>query len=961
MLNNKISKAVRLAIAFGAVSVTATSAVAAEGEESIEKIEITGSAIKRTDMEGALPVQVIGRDFIDQSGFASVPDLLQSLPSMQGFTTPADSVGGGGGGTATASLRDIGAEYTLVLLNGRRTAPLGSGSAVDLNTIPLAMIERVEILTDGASALYGSDAIAGVVNFILRDEVDQTTVNARYYQPQESGGGSYTASIVTGFGDLDEDGFSLSLGYSFDSKEQLKSAERDFAKTGILSFQHDGQEKYLLASSSNAIPGNVRVRHLPYNDDGTPVLNDKGEHNTTFAAFNPYFEKNGECAPDNAPNGNFCEYDFTKTLEIYPESERHSFVANFNFEVTEDIQLYSELTATDYSQISRIAPYPTGEFEIALDSDLANEYVHPYLPGKLNEHELATVDSIRPRWRALAGGNRITNWESDSYHFVVGSKGYIFDLIDYDTYFTVSKNKRTQTYVDGWPLSSAFVPALEAGQINIFETPDNFDDPERAKIVQDTMYKGHYMTNEIEMKAFNFKGSLPVFELPAGTVYAAFGVDVRDYEYTSTNDENTRNGQILFENPRTDYAFSRDNLGVFTEFAIPVLDNLELSAALRYDEVSEVDGQSIIYASGSGLSRDNVPGGPVGVKMDDTTYKLSFRYQATEDLLVRGSYGTGFKAPSILEIARPLVNFGVTSGSYKCELGNHPLAYLCQDGEAQYENFVSGNAELVPETSTQSTIGFVYSPSTDFGVTIDYFEIELENKVSEVSEAQIFADPVKHANLFRTRFNPGTGDTELAIIERALNIGQEINRGVDYSFELKNDLSFGTLNTKLSGTYFIERRYTDPGTDGSNPSDWLTSMGQFGTNDEVTFRNMLSLSNTLSHGDFVHTFNYRWRSGYLDQRQNEGTSCLVRVGKPTDPVVCADTIQLRVPSVGYMDYQTTYLGFENTSITFGINNLFDKQPPLSLRRAGSGHQVGYDPRYTDVYGRTFYVNATYSF
>ncbi|WP_240657328.1 TonB-dependent receptor domain-containing protein [Pseudoalteromonas rubra] len=947
---------------YGAVSATAFAANAEEaGEEGIEKIEITGSAIKRTDMEGALPVQVIGRDAIDRAGVTSVPELMQSLPSMQGFTTPSDSVGGSGGGVSTASLRDIGEEYTLVLLNGRRLAPLGSGSAIDLNTIPLAMVERVEILTDGASALYGSDAIAGVVNFILKDDVNETTVSARYYSPQESGGSSWTASLVTGFGDFDQDGFNVTVALSHDRKDQLAATDREFSKTGILPFRHDGQDKYLLASSSNAIPGNVRVQHKKVGADGNFELDDDGDFVTEFESFNPYFEKNGQCAPDNAPNGDFCEYDFTKTLEINPESDRDSIIANINVAITDDIQAYSEMSFTNFETTYRIAPYPTGEFLLPLDSDLVKDYVTPYLSNHMTEKEIEGVTQVRARWRALAGGNRTGTWDTTGTHFVLGTKGYVFDLIDFDTYFTFSKNEREQNYVTGFPLTSKFVPALESGQINIFETPDHFEDPERAKVVADTMYNGPFGKTTVEMKAFNFKGSLPVFELPAGTVYAAFGLDYRDYEYDFWASETNRAGHILFEDPATEYNFARDNLGIFTEFAIPVIEDLELSAALRYDEVSSMDGQAVRYEIGGAPAADNLPRGTIGKDMDDTTYKVSFRYQMTDDFLLRGSYGTGFKAPSMLEIGRPLVNFGVTSGSYKCNLGSHPLANLCLPGEIQYAVFAAGNAELVPETSTQSTFGFVYSPSTDFGLTLDYWEIELEDKVSEVEEAQIFGDPAKYPELFTTRYNPSTQDDELAIIESSVNIGKEINRGVDYSINLLNEYSFGSLNTRLSGTYFIERVYTSPGTDGSNPDDWLTSMGRFGPDNEVTFRNIMSLSNTLTTGDFVQTLNYRWRSGYMDQAQNRGDSCLVRVGKPTDPVVCSDTVQLRVPSYGLVDYQMTYLGLENTVLSFGINNLLDKQPPLSLRRAGAGHQVGFDPRYTDTLGRTFYLNAQYTF
>ncbi|WP_175442070.1 TonB-dependent receptor plug domain-containing protein, partial [Pseudoalteromonas byunsanensis] len=259
MLNSKVSKAVRLAIAFGAASTAAFSAntFAAEGEEKVERIEVTGSAIKRTDLEGALPLDVIDASAIAKSGVTSVPDLIANLPAMQGFTAAGESVGGGGGGVQTASLRNLGSEYTLVLLNGRRMVSSDSGGTIDLNSIPLSAIKRVEILKDGASALYGSDAIAGVVNFILKDDVQNTTISARYDKPKDTSSSNF--SITTGFGDLSVDGFNITAAYSRDEQDNLRSVDRDFAKTGFISFEHSGQDLLAVAGSSSAIPGNAYV------------------------------------------------------------------------------------------------------------------------------------------------------------------------------------------------------------------------------------------------------------------------------------------------------------------------------------------------------------------------------------------------------------------------------------------------------------------------------------------------------------------------------------------------------------------------------------------------------------------------------------------------------------------------------------------------------------------------------
>lgn len=242
-----IAKSIRIALIGGVTAATfaAPVVVAAEtGIAEVERITVTGSAIKRTDLEGALPITVISRADIDRSGVTNTAELVQQLPSMQGFTTSSDSVGGDGGGTQTASIHNLGEEYTLVLINGRRLAPADSGSSIDVSSIPISAIERVEVLTDGASALYGSDAIAGVVNFIMKENFQGFSVNARYDKPEEDGGSGYDVGFTTGFGDIDTDGFNVMLSYSHNDREQLKATDRDYASSGIIPFNNNDRDLY---------------------------------------------------------------------------------------------------------------------------------------------------------------------------------------------------------------------------------------------------------------------------------------------------------------------------------------------------------------------------------------------------------------------------------------------------------------------------------------------------------------------------------------------------------------------------------------------------------------------------------------------------------------------------------------------------------------------------------------------
>lgn len=928
--NNFLANSVRLALVGGvaALAFTSVAAIAAEAQgEKIERIEVTGSSIKRTDMEGSLPITVISREDIDRTGLTSAGDLVQSLPSMQGFTTDADSVGGGGGGVKSASLRGLGASYTLVLMNGRRMAPRGSGSTIDLNSIPLAAIERVEVLTDGASALYGSDAIAGVVNFITKKDLQGFNVAARYNKPQESGGTSSNLSFTGGFGDYEKDGFNILFSVGHDEQEQLKATDRDFAKSGIINFSRNNQEYYYVKGSPNAIPGNARAYYM---EDGV----------RKNVVFNPYLKTNGNCAPDNFQVGDLCQFDYTTTVEILPESSRDSVILGADFALTDDIKLFANMMYSDFSQTTRIAPNATGFFTIPTDSPLVDQWVIPNLTQAQRDN-LVRVDA---QWRALPLGGRATEWNTKSTHIVTGIEGLAGE-IDYSAAFTYSKNDTDENVAGGYPLFDEFMTLMGTGKVDIFATPDQISQEGKDLLAQ-TQFNGNWSNDTTEVKALDAKASMPIFETSAGTAYLGTGAEFRNTHYVSSIAEANKQDLLLGSNTGTEYDLARDSYGAFVELIVPVITDLELTGSLRYDNVGAITNDFAYDDAGVAIPGSST----VNDSESAVTYKISVRYQATEDLLLRASTGTGFKVPSMLSIANPRVDFGVTSGSYDCPFAgtSDPLATLCPTSAQQYEAFSEGNAKLKPETSKQYSIGFVYAPDSDFSFSLDYWNIELSDMVTSVTESQIMADPARYRDLFTTKLNKGTGEEEIAIVYSDVNVGKSKNAGYDWNLTLGHDLSFGRLNNTLSGTYITNSEYTRPGTE----NDWISSLGRFGDDDAVVFRTTAQLVSTLKTGDFDNSVTIRYRSGYADQEN------YVREGS-----ISGDDklIQLAVPSYTTVNFQTQYTVIDDLKLSFGINNLFDVAPPLSLRASGAGHQVGYDPRYTDSLGRTFYASVDYKF
>ena len=911
-----------------ALAVPFSGAMAQDQEgEMLEEITVTGSAIKRIDLNEALPIQVLTADDLDRAGITNAADMIEAIPAMQGYFTESDSVGGGGGGIRTANLRAIGSQYTLSLLDGRRMAPAYSGSDVDLSNIPLAAVEQVQILTDGASALYGSDAIAGVVNFILKDSVQETTVNLRTDLPETSGGSQWNFDIVTGFGDIDEDGYSLVASYSHQDQEQLKASERDFAKTGFVFFSHEGQDLYFQNSSANAIPGNSYIYGPGFS--------------TFIRGFNPDALSNGGvCASQTTPDGETCRFDYTSTLEILPESKRDSITLNGKYEFNENLRGFGTILASQYAMTARIAPYPTGEIPLWSSSqtgpmsDLVANEVWPHLTAA----EQAAAGEITGTWRAVPASNRTTEYKIDSYNYIFGLEGNT-SRFDYTAAVTHATTDIEQNYPTGWLLLDEFVNVASAGAFNIFAQQQDFTDADQEALAP-AVYSGPWDVNKTTMTGFDAGGSMPIFEMAGGDSMLAVGFDYRTTTYERSIADANRDELLLFLSKDTAYELDRDQYGLFAEVLFPFAENFETSVSVRYDDIS--------------ATQDKLAGtGNIDEGDSDTTYKISGLWNVTDAIAFRASYGTGFKAPSMREIGEPRSEFGVTSGTFVCPFtAPDPLAQYCRNSATgdQYDVFRQGSGGLKFETSTQYTFGTVLTPLDNLDITIDYWNIELEDLVERLTEQQIFDNPTLYRDLYTTKTNLATGQEFLAIIQAAVNGGTRKQDGVDYAFNYGMELGGGSaqLDLFLQGTYIIEAVSSLTG----------SSLGRFGNDDGVVFRNVANIGGTLYHGNFTHTLWANYRDGYYDQAQTVevlGTGVPLGQGPDID-------VQLQVPSYTLANYSLRYMMLEDSlGLTLGISNLFDKQPPLSLRTSGSGHQVGWDPRFVDAFGRTWYLQANYGF
>jgi iron complex outermembrane receptor protein len=908
--------------------------------QDVQRVEITGSAIKRVDAEGSLPVQVIRREEIERTGATSVVELIQRLPAMMGATTESASVGGGGAGFAGASVHNIGETRTLVLLNGRRLAQFGGqtltgfGAAIDLNTLPLSAIDRVEVLTDGASALYGSDAVAGVVNFITRRNSTEGDLMVGYSDPRGKGAEEQRFSISKGFGDLETNGFNVFAALSIDKRKPLNAVDRDAAKTGVINFNHAGKRYQAFLGSPSAIPGNV------LDDDGDIV--------------SPYYLANGACAPGNvpfvpnlatAPNKVACYFDFVAALEIFPERERANFLVSGDVKLGQNHTLYADLLLSKTESTGIIAPVP-GSVSIPRSSPLYDQYLTP-VSGQ--NGSTFTQDTVA-FYRVADLGRRADANKSEFSNFVVGSRGLI-GAWDYDAGIGYSKNDFANS-ISGYPGALALAALRASGALNPFVGPGEM--PQSSlDAIRGIVYNGYWDGGTSELTSADFRVSRSLMNLGGGPLQVAAGVN---YYQEKFQGKPSLFAQALLTNPVTGelcdandptkpcdqrfgdaaaivpYSADRKVWGVFGEINAPITKQLEANVGIRHDNYDDVG--------------------------NTTNGKLSLKFRPTTGLLFRGSVGTGFKAPTVPQLNAALQSYGVTSSPYNCtpELAQvaASLNAQCQPNGRQYDVLAGGNPLLKPEKSRQATLGMVFEPSQALSIGVDFWWVGIKDAFGQISEQEAFDNPLQYLGSWSTQLDIATGITYLAYNQANLNLGKAYYSGIDFDVQGRMNTGFGRLNTRLVATYMArERLQLVPGGEYYNPIGVNEPSLQY-----VSFRWQGRGEASLKTGNWTNTLAMNFKTGYKD------VVATVEVLGPNDTNTGQyEDVQLTIGDYLTFDWQTQYQFNKNLSLTLGVLNLLDKKVPLSLAQggAGKGQMFGYDDRYHDIRGRTIYGNVNFKF
>ena len=900
-----------------------------DANSNLAEIVVTGTSIKGLDAVGALPVTVLKAEDISRTGATSAEDLFRyiSSASSSGSTVQAQATGFQTGSISTISLRGLGSARTLILINGRRSAPYGGGStgtagnSVDISSIPVAAIERVEILQDGASAIYGSDAIAGVVNFILKEDFQGIDASVYGGAPTRSGGGTeQQGNFFGGIGDLKTDRYNVTLGLSFDHTNSILGSSRPFATRYSPQFGND-------VTSSFAFPANIAV--FPTTPGKPTTINPSA----------------GNCAPFSVPSDiNFpaqCRFDNSPFDSVQPDTKKGNGLLNAHYQISDTTQLYAELEFAHVETLTQVQPVPLsfqnpllpGNPFLAFQANLlATQYPtyhnpaitptaaafllppsSPYYPTAFAAANGMVGVPLNLIYRDFANGVRLEEDTSDTTRAVGGWKGSLAGW-DFDTAVLYSEVKVKEDLKSGFPLYSKIMPLLDGGTINPFGTTT---DPSALAAAKATEFVGQDWNSKTSLTSLSGTASRSLFDLPGGEMKGAVGAEVRRETFVYNPSSAIQTGDITGQggNQLPEDA-ARSVESAYIEVNMPIVHMLDADAAVRYDHYQGV---------GSTVN-------PKG----------SLKFQPFQWWLLRASAGSGFRAPSLTDLYAAQATSVTSNGTrdpIKCPTFD-PNNQACS---FQFSTVTGGNPNLKPEKSTTLTFGTVFEPVANLSLGFDTFWIYLKNAIvvgglPVATILQNAASATQFANLITRDANGNI----VFISQTNANLFKENVSGTDvnlrYAFDIGN---YGRISLLGNGTYYYKFATQNP--DGS----WTGQIDKgLTTVSGVISRWRHSFSVVYDIGDWDASLTQHFQKGYHDSNGSIlGVNAMRKVG-------VYDTVD------GQLSYHLT----PAWTFTGGIINIGDTAPPYANYASSANNFVGgYDLSYGDPRGRFIYGRVAYQF
>lgn len=966
-----------LALAISTTLFASNFAAAEESsEKSIEKIMVTGSQIRGVDLEGMQPMVVLSAEDIKNSGASTVAELMSQVNQTRGGTGSFTTSESGATSTSTpagqaaASLRGLGPSSTLTLINGRRVAASsfasGTQNFVDINSIPLAAIESIEVLASGASAIYGADAVAGVINYILKKDYQGAELNVSYGDSFESTSeGKSNINFVLGT-ELAGGNFTFFADYY--DREGFTAQDRDFTKNPIL----ESNYSYLPKHTPNIY---YKSSYSGFDEIGNP--NCKTDFVTT-----EYGEE-------------ICAYYGNEDDELMSELESVStgFIYSKDFgDITWNTDFfYSHTKSAALSSPAAINRIDDSEGPF-VGVEALNVFDDETKDALLYDMWIEDFQAPSGRWidegfmfDARFSAPRTVEVETDAFRLVSELTGEWNDWY-WKTGITLSKSESEQVAIAGvynrYKYHAALTGELCAdgssasydgtgldcagsslvGMYNPFLEGDAANDNILAMTEEMPTRKG-----ESTVYGWDAQISGDLFEFNDNTVSAAFGVEIRKEEITDTPSLNSRS------RPENDYLVDvfgfgsslseadRQQFGLFAEFFVPLSDKVELQLAGRYDDYDDFG--------------------------DTFNPKVAISYQPIDSLIIRGSWSTSFRAPSLTQAG---VKLRTTTARYDCG-ANQAVADLYCEGngtESSLNVLELGNPDLLAEESESISVGFAFSPTVNTNLTVDYWQFEHEDLVDTdmtgVLNSAITDSSLRHCGLVPAGETGVSYEEDLCLVTDTAgltiedsganlneildawvafddprdlvlpfdrdhiiqleNTGKQTVKGIDIAFDQRFDLAAGSLTFAIDATHYMEFERNKP---GSDEIEELAGSWRYP-------ENIASIRVGWSQDNFYASLTAQYTDSYEDDvsglRERNRVE-LLDLGEIDD----IDNAKRDVDSWTTVRANIGY-DFENSNINLTVNNLFDEEPPIAY-----GSSRGFDSINHNALGANYKVSFTYFF
>jgi outer membrane receptor protein involved in Fe transport len=897
-----------------------------------ETIVVTGSRIARPDLQQASPISIVSSQELKLSGKPNVEAIINDLPQLIPSTTAASN--NPGGGVSTADLRGLGAQRTLVLVDGRRYVSYDSNQVVDLNTVPAGLIDHVEVVSGGRSAVYGSDAIAGVINFVLKKNFSGVEANANYRLNEAGDGGTFNTNILLGQNFAGGRG-NITFYADYIKRDGVDQSARSYTRQ---TYTDDG-EGGLAAGGSGTIPATrmaLNNTQYKFNQDGS-----LSSYNSATDAYN--------YAPSNY-------------LQV--PQKRILLSAQAHFDFNDHLTLYAEGQFIRNKVRNKLAPTPfTGTVELDTDSSFLSSDAQALLAAADTDGDGYTSANIYRRMTEV--GDRISDVTNTAFRTMIGARGQISGDWNYDAYYTYARTRQVEKQY-GNVSRSRVEQALKTSYdsdgnlvcsdssngcvpLNIFGEGNISD--EAADFISITTRNVSIITEQVANVAIT-NGNL--FDLGAGPAGIAFGFEYRNEHGSYNPDEALSSGDVVGFNAGEGLSGGYNVKEFFSEISVPLLADMPL--------VHKLDFNGAYRFSHYSTATKNV-----------STFSAGLIYAPVKDVTFRGQYSRAVRAPSVSELysgqsqdyptaTDPCATSAATTSSTlsaSCLASGVSSSALGTDfygGSSQIESVTGGNPDLREETSNTWGVGVILQPSfaPRLSLTVDYYNTKIDNYISTAGTANIiracYGDEANGWTPYDSSYcsllprNATSSEIEGAVNLQS-NTGGLKTSGVDFELNYSVPLNFGVFGAKSSKLAFRVAGTRLIAFD-LNPVAAISALnqncaGKFGVNCGDPY-SKLRLNNriTWTSGPITLGLTHRYLSSVRD-----------------DDDTTTYTVE-KIKAYNLFDIGLQVQATENFGWSLGMNNMFNKKPPIL---GDNQQQSNTYPSTYDVYGRAFFVNASVKF